>query len=198
MIKIILVLTAFVSLGVASYSRENGKSDMSHQSNKSTQMEKNNDMTKIQFRAISGDTASLANYSGKVVLIVNVASKCGFTKQYAGLEELYRKYKDSGLVILGFPANNFGGQEPGTDEEILDFCRTTFDVTFPMMSKVSVKGEDKHPLFVELTEKSHLPGEIKWNFTKFLIDRTGHLVKRFDSAADPLSEEMIGSIEELL
>ena len=152
----------------------------------------------IPFETITGDTTSLADYAGDVVLIVNVASKCGYTPQYTGLEELYREYKDSGFVILGFPANNFGGQEPGTNEEILTFCRTSFDVTFPMMAKVSVKGDDKHPLFVEMTEKSSLPGEIKWNFSKFLIDRRGNLVARFDSGVTPNSEELVGKIRELL
>ena len=137
------------------------------------------------------------SYQGKVVLVVNTASKCGYTRQYAGLEELYLKYKDSGLVILGFPANNFGGQEPGTNEEIAKFCSTNYDVTFPMMSKISVKGDDKHPLFAAMTEKSDLPGEIAWNFSKFLIDRQGKLVKRFDSKVEPMSEELVGSIKEL-
>ena len=152
----------------------------------------------IPFETITGDTTSLADYAGDVILIVNVASKCGYTPQYTRLEELYREYKDSGFVILGFPANNFGGQEPGTNEEILKFCQTSFDVTFPMMAKVSVKGDDKHPLFVEMTEKSSLPGEIKWNFSKFLIDRQGHLVARYDSGVTPNSEELVGKIRELL
>jgi len=201
MSRIFLMLAIFISLGVASCEGESkSKDETSEESGVTTDMEKNmtTDLAQVPFYSIGGDSTSLANYVGKAVLVVNVASKCGYTKQYAGLEELYRRYKDSGLIVIGFPANNFGGQEPGTDEEILEFCRTTFDVTFPMMSKVRVKGEDKHPLFIELTEKSILPGEIKWNFTKFLIDRNGSLVKRFDSGVEPLSDEMLASIKELL
>ena len=152
----------------------------------------------IPFQTITGDSASLSDYAGKVILIVNVASKCGYTPQYAGLEELYRTYKDSGFVILGFPANNFKNQEPGTNEEILKFCKSKFGVTFPMMAKISVKGEDKHPLYVELTEKSKFPGDITWNFNKFLLDRKGNVVARFDSPVEPMSDELVGHIKELL
>ena len=159
---------------------------------------KMSDYRNFEFRTITGDTATLADYKDKVILIVNVASKCGFTKQYAGLEELYQKYKDKGLVVIGFPANNFAGQEPGTNEEIKTFCETNFGVTFPMMAKISVKGDDKHPLFKYLTEDSNLPGEIKWNFSKFILDRKGKLTARFDSAVEPLSKEIIGEIEKLL
>ena len=156
------------------------------------------EIRQIPLETIDGDTVTLADYAGKVVLIVNVASRCGNTPQYTGLQKLYSMYKDSGLVVIGFPANNFGGQEPGTNEEILDFCQTNFNVTFPMMSKISVKGNDKHPLFVELTEKSAIPGEIKWNFSKFLLDKSGNLVARFDSPVKPLSEELLSSIKKLL
>lgn len=156
------------------------------------------DYMHTSFNTITGKAESLAAYKGKVVLIVNVASKCGYTKQYAGLEELYRAKKDKGLVILGFPANNFGGQEPGTNEEILSFCTTKFDVSFPMMAKVSVKEEDKHPLFKYFTEESSLPGEIEWNFSKFLIDRDGKLIARYKSAIAPDNAELIGKIDELL
>src|ERR1019366_3146657 len=115
--------------------------------------------------------APLSAYQGKVVLIVNVASRCGFTPQYAGLEALYEKYKDRGFVILGFPANNFGGQEPGTNEEIKTFCSTKYNVTFPMYSKISVKGDDMAPLYQFLTDATG--SEIQWNFTKFLVDKDG-------------------------
>jgi glutathione peroxidase len=152
----------------------------------------------IPFQPIDGRSASLADYAGQVVLIVNVASQCGYTKQYAGLEELYRKYKDSGLVVVGFPANNFGGQEPGSNEEILQFCQSRFEVTFPMMAKISVKGGDQHPLFKAMTEQAELGGEIKWNFSKFLIDRNGRLTARFDSAVTPMSDELVGTIRKLL
>jgi len=152
-------------------------------------------------KSIDGQAAPLSAYKGKVVLIVNVASRCGFTPQYEGLEAAYRKYKDQGFVILGFPANNFGGQEPGTDEEIKTFCSSKFNVTFPMFSKISVKGEDRAPLYQFLTSKDTDPafgGEIKWNFTKFLVDRSGKVIARFESPVKPDSAEMVGAIEKAL
>ena len=156
------------------------------------------DNLNMELYTITGEKTNLAAFKGKAYLIVNVASKCGFTPQYSGLEELYGKYRDKGLVVVGFPANNFGNQEPGTNEEILDFCRTRYDVSFPMMSKISVKGEDKHPLFVNLTEKSSMPGEIKWNFFKFLLDGNGELVARFPSQTKPLDKELTDQIDKLL
>lgn len=156
------------------------------------------DYLHIPFKTITGNDSSLADFKGKVVMLVNVASKCGYTKQYAGLEEIYRKYKDKGFVIIGFPANNFGGQEPGTDQEILDFCTSKFDVTFPMMSKISVKGDDKHPLYAYLTEKSSQSGEIEWNFTKFVLDRSGKVADRFPTKTDPSSPEVTAELERLL
>jgi len=156
------------------------------------------DLESIPFETITGDTTSLADYKGKVVLIVNVASECGNTPQYAALEDLYRKYNDSGLVVMGFPANNFGGQEPGTNKEILQFCTSKYSVTFPMMAKVSVKGDDEHPLFVAMTQKSSMPGDIKWNFEKFLINRDGELVQRFGNKVLPESKEVVSAIEKAL
>ena len=152
-------------------------------------------------RSIDGDQVSLKSYHGKVVLLVNVASKCGFTPQYAGLEALYEKYKDRGLVIVGVPANNFMSQEPGTDEEIKKFCTNKYNVTFPMMSKVSVKGDDKTPLYVFLTGKDSDPqfgGDIKWNFTKFLFDRNGNPVARFEPNITPDSPQVTSAIESAL
>ena len=146
--------------------------------------------------SIDGKPAPLSAYQGKVVLIVNVASRCGFTPQYAGLEALYEKYKDRGFVILGFPANNFGGQEPGTNEEIKTFCSTKYNVTFPMYSKISVKGDDKAPLYQFLTDTTG--SEIQWNFTKFLVDRDGKVVARFEPATTPDSPEVKGAIEMVL
>ncbi len=174
------------------------KTPIKNQENKMDSKSVTVDYSHLPFNTISGEAVDLSAYRGKVVLIVNVASKCGFTKQYAGLEELYRSKKEKGFVILGFPANNFGGQEPGTNKEILNFCTTKFDVTFPMMAKVSVKGEDKHPLFKFLTEESNLPGEIEWNFSKFLLDRDGKLVARYKSAITPDNAELVGKIDELL
>ena len=152
-------------------------------------------------RSIDGQHVSLKSYSGKVVLLVNVASKCVFTPQYAGLEALYEKYKDRGLVIVGIPANNFAQQEPGTDEEIKKFCSNKYNVTFPMMSKVSVLGDDKTPLYVFLTGKDTDPqfaGDIKWNFTKFLFDRNGNPVARFEPAITPDSPQVTAAIESAL
>ena len=152
-------------------------------------------------RSIDGQKVSLSSYKGKAVLLVNVASRCGFTPQYAGLEALYEKYKDRGLVIVGIPANNFGQQEPGTDAEIKTFCSMKYNVTFPMMSKVSVLGEDKTPLYVFLTDKSANPqigGEIKWNFTKFVFDRNGKPVARFEPKVTPESPEVAAAIESAL
>ncbi len=141
---------------------------------------------------LEGGTIDLSKYQGKKMLIVNTASKCGNTPQYADLEKLYEKYKDK-LVIIGFPANNFGGQEPGTNSEIKEFCTRNYGVTFPMAEKVSVKGDDIHPLFKYLVDEAEKMGEkdpIKWNFTKFLIDENGKLVKVFYHKVNPMSEDI--------
>ncbi len=149
-------------------------------------------------KTIDGKEISLADYRGKPLLIVNVASKCGFTPQYKGLEALYQKYKDRGLVILGFPANNFMGQEPGTDAQIKEFCTLNYGVTFPMFAKISVKGADIHPLYKLLTESSEPSGPISWNFNKFLIDKEGHIAARWGSRTAPESKELIAKLEETL
>jgi len=156
------------------------------------------DYKEIPFETITGDTVSLKDFEGKVVLVVNTASKCGFTKQYAGLEELYREKKDEGLVIIGFPADNFGGQEPGGNEEILNFCVAKFDVTFPMMAKISVKGNDQHALYKYLTEQWPFPGEIGWNFNKFLLDKKGNVAARYESKVAPDDPQLLAKIDELL
>jgi glutathione peroxidase len=155
----------------------------------------------FNLKTIDGQPTSLKAYHGKVVLLVNVASKCGFTPQYTGLEALYEKYKDRGLVIVGIPANNFAQQEPGTNEEIKKFCSSKYMVTFPMMSKVSVLGDDKTPLYVFLTGKGTDPkfaGDIKWNFTKFLFDRNGNPVARFEPNVTPDSAQVTAAIESTL
>jgi glutathione peroxidase len=151
--------------------------------------------------SIDGQPTPLAAYKGKVVLLVNVASRCGYTPQYAALEALYEKYKDRGFVIVGVPANNFGAQEPGTNAEIKTFCSSKYHVTFPMMAKVSVKGNDITPLYQFLTDKTANPktgGEIGWNFTKFLVDADGKVVDRFDSAVEPDSPQVSAAIEKAL
>ena len=151
--------------------------------------------------SIDGQPAPLAAYKGKVLLLVNVASKCGFTPQYKELEAVYEKYKDRGLVIIGFPANNFMGQEPGTNAEIKDFCSRTYNVSFPMYSKISVLGDDKAPLYQWLTDKTANPstaGEIKWNFTKFLVGRDGKVITRFETKVKPDAPEVISAIDAAL
>ena len=158
------------------------------------------DFYSFKVKNIDGDDFSLESYKGKAVLIVNTASKCGYTKQYDGLQKLYDTYKDQGLVVLGAPANNFGGQEPGTEEEIKEFCSLTYSVEFPMLSKVSVKGEKQDPLFTWLTSEKNpdFTGDIKWNFEKFLISKDGKLLHRFRSGTTPQSEEMIAAVEKAL
>ena len=148
---------------------------------------------------IDGKPRPLSFYKGQVLLIVNVASQCGYTPQYAGLETLYEKYKDQGFKVVGFPANNFGGQEPGTDEEIKTFCTRKYNVTFPMYSKISVTGGDQAPLYKYLVraDPSH-SGEIKWNFTKFLVDRNGNVVQRFEPAVTPEDPQVRTAIEKAL
>jgi glutathione peroxidase len=150
---------------------------------------------------INGNDVNLADYKGKVLLIVNVASKCGFTPQYKGLQKLYTRYKDRGFEILAFPSNDFMDQEPGTNEQIKTFCQLNYQVDFPLFSKISVKGESIHPLYKFLTDKSTNPkfaGGITWNFNKFLIDRKGNIVNRFDSKTDPQSPAVIKALEESL
>ena len=155
----------------------------------------------FSLNSIDGQPAPLSQYRGKVLLIVNVASQCGYTPQYAGLEAMYEKYKSQGLVVLGFPANNFRAQEPGTNEEIKAFCTRKYNVTFPMYSKISVAGEDQAPLYQFLTDAEANPstgGPIKWNFTKFLVGKDGRVIQRFEPAVKPDSPEVISAIEAAL
>src|SRR5580765_1379518 len=157
-------------------------------------------VSSFTLNSIDGKPAPLADYKGKVVLLVNVASQCGYTPQYSALEAIYEKYKDQGFVILGFPANNFGAQEPGTNEEIKTFGTRKYSVTFPMYSKISVKGADQAPLYGYLTKETGagIAGDIKWNFTKFLVDRDGKVVQRFEPAVTPDSKEMTTAVEKQL
>jgi glutathione peroxidase len=155
----------------------------------------------LTMKTIDGDEQSLSEYKGNVVVIVNVASYCGFTYQYEMLEELYHKYKDRGLVILAFPSNDFGAQEPGTDAEIKEFCKNNYNITFPIFSKITVKGDAKHPLYEWLTSgggNSALAGEIKWNFEKFLIDKNGKVISRYRRDVEPTSEVFIADVEKAL
>ena len=153
----------------------------------------------VPLKDIDGNSTSLKPYQGKVLLIVNVASKCGFTPQYAALEAVYKKYQDQGLVVLGFPCNQFAHQEPGTDLEIKQFCTSKFDVTFPMFDKIDVNGADRLPLYMLLAGKdSPFPGDIGWNFTKFVIGRDGKILNRFASPVKPDSAEVTQAIEAAL
>lgn len=162
-----------------------------------------NDKTIYQFEMdnLQGEPVSLESYKDKVVIIVNVASQCGLTPQYVDLQETYTKYKDQGLVILGFPANNFGAQEPGTNDEIGQFCRLNYGVDFPMFSKISVKGEDQHPFYQFLTQKEKngvLDAEMAWNFQKFLVGKDGQLIQVISPTARVTDEEVVKAIESLL
>lgn len=165
-----------------------------------TTNERTETVYQYELNSIDGENISLSDFEGEVLLIVNTASECGYTPQYEGLQELYETYSDNGFEVLGFPANNFGGQEPGTDEEIAQFCQVNYGVSFPMFSKVSVKGEDQHPMFAYLTsvENPDFTGDISWNFEKFLIDRNGNVVRRFKSNVEPMSEELVSAVEEIL
>ena len=162
---------------------------------------KNKSVLDFKMKDNDGKEVKLKKFKGDVFLIVNTASKCGFTPQYEGLQAIYTKYQSQGFTILGFPANNFGGQEPGTEAEIKEFCESKFKVTFPMFAKISVKGEDRHPLYNFLTAKETNPkysGEITWNFNKFLVNRKGEIVARFTSKDAPDSETVTQAIEKYL
>ena len=153
----------------------------------------------IAVKDIDGKAGTLAAYKGRVLLIVNVASECGYTPQYAGLEAVFEKYQGRGLTVLGVPCNQFGSQEPGTNAEIKEFCSSTFRVTFPLLEKTDVNGPRRHPLYALLAGKgSPFPGDIGWNFAKFLVGRDGRILKRFDSGAEPESAEVIQAIEAAL
>lgn len=159
----------------------------------------NNNISKLSVKDIDGKIVNLSDYQGKVLLIVNVASYCGYTKQYSGLEEIYKKYKDKGFEILAFPCNQFGQQEPGTNEEIKSFCSSNFDVTFKLFDKVDVNGKDQSPLYSILTNNETTgKADIKWNFEKFLIDKNGNVVSRYASKVEPNSDELIAAIEQEL
>ena len=148
---------------------------------------------------INGGEVDLEKYKGEVVLIVNTASKCGYTPQYEGLQSIYEEYKESGFVVLGFPSNDFGNQEPGTNEEIKEFCSTNFNVSFPLFDKVKVTGKEKTELYKFLTDNKNIEtGEIKWNFEKFLVSRDGEVVARFRSAVEPESEELLSELRKEL
>jgi len=149
-------------------------------------------------KTIDGQEVSLGSYKGKALLVVNTASKCGFTPQYKAMEALYEKYKDKGFEILAFPANNFMGQEPGSNEQIKEFCLLNYKTKFPLFSKISVKGKDMNPLYQFLTTEAGFDGDISWNFNKFLVSPDGKVIARFGSKTDPLASELTSKLEEIL
>jgi len=158
-----------------------------------------NSLQSIPIHDIDGKDTSLKAFDGRVVLLVNVASQCGYTPQYKGLEALYRKFKDKGLVVVGVPCNDFGAQEPGSASDIKEFCSTKYQVTFPLLEKIHVKGPEQHALYAALTgPKAAFPGDVKWNFGKFLIGRDGSVLKRFDSGVAPDSAYLSSAIETAL
>lgn len=198
LVGVLLVVAVVLIAVLISFS---GKSQESNVANQQQTMDNAKSIYDFKVLDIDGNEVSLSKFKGNVLLIVNVASKCGYTPQYEGLQAIYEKYKDRGFYVLGFPANNFGNQEPGTNEEIKEFCSTRYKVTFPMFAKISVKGEDQHPLYKFLTSKETNPdfaGEITWNFNKFLVDRHGKVVARFSSKDKPESELVTQTIEKYL
>jgi len=152
----------------------------------------------VELRDIAGEPTSLAAHAGKALLLVNVASECGFTSHYEGLQELHERFHERGLVVCGFPSNDFGGQEPGAEAEIQQFCQLNFGVTFPMYAKVRVRGEEMHPLFRLLTGHPKHGGKLKWNFSKFLIDRNGEVANRFAPFTKPTARRVVKAVEKLL
>jgi len=185
-IRVLLIVLLFVSI-VNLVAQDDKKPDMK------------SNISNIMVKDMSLKDVPLSEYNGKVKLIVNVASKCGYTPQYEGLENLYKKYKDKDFVILAFPCNDFGSQEPGNIKEIKEFCSLTYGVEFPLFNKIKVLGDDKEELYKVLTTSSNVEsGDIKWNFEKFLIDKEGNVVERFRSSVKPESEEIVSAIENLL
>ena len=194
MTKKILLLAAITLFAVTSYACSKRTETQNNMTNKKSDPINVSD---VKVKTMDGQEKSISDFKGKVLLIVNVASKCGYTPQYEGLEKIYEKYKDKGFEILAFPCNDFGGQEPGTNEEIQSFCKTTYNVTFPLFDKVKVLGGDKAPLYSKLIGFEPA-GDISWNFEKFLIDKNGNVVGRYKSKVKPESEELTTAIEKLL
>ncbi|HMJ47710.1 MAG TPA: glutathione peroxidase [Ferruginibacter sp.] len=188
MIKLIALSTIFLSCAIKSSHQQPNSFAL-----KNVSADTGKDIYQFKVESLDGGTIDFSAFKGKKILVVNTASECGYTPQYKELEELYEKYKDK-LVVVGFPANNFGGQEPGTNAEIKSFCQKNYGVTFPMAAKISVKGSDAAPIYQWLTRKDQngvLDAEIKWNFNKFLIDESGHLIAKFETKTKPMSEEII-------
>jgi len=198
-LRVAILAAAIPALAAFSWISDSGASEATGAAPEVNQVHTGANVLKQKFELIDGTKSSLGAYEGKVVLVVNTASRCGLTPQYEALEKLYRAHKVDGLVVLGFPANNFMGQEPGTNEEIAQFCSERYEVSFPMAAKVSVKGEDAHPLYKQLVALPEpLGGEPTWNFTKFVIDRNGDVVARFEPRVKPDDPKVVAALEELL
>lgn len=193
--KIIFIATIISLSGCSKTPGDN--LNVSQQTQNKTEVSKklNKNIYDLSVKRMDGETKKLSDYKGKAILIVNVASKCGYTPQYEGLEKIYLKYKDQGFEILGFPCNDFGEQEPGTNDEIRTFCESKYDITFPLFDKIQVLGDNKSPLYERLINNSDPAGDISWNFEKFLIDKNGDIVARFKSKVKPESEEITSLIE---
>lgn len=195
LIKIIFT-AAIISLSGCSKTPSDNLNAGQQTQNKSEVTKKlNKNIYDLSVKTMDGETKKLSDYKGKAILIVNVASKCGYTPQYEGLEKIYLKYKDRGFEVLGFPCNDFGDQEPGTNDEIRTFCESKYDITFPLFDKIQVLGDNKSPLYERLINNSDPKGDISWNFEKFLIDKNGDIVARFKSKVKPESEEITSLIE---
>ena len=194
----VLAALLVLGLGWALYGRLADRRE-SHYSRKVVAEAQVRSLYDTTFRSIRGDATSISAFRGKVLLIVNVASRCGYTPQYKGLEALYREHKDAGLVVIGFPCNQFLRQEPGTNAEVQTFCQVNYGVTFPLSEKIEVSGPNKHPLYAYLTGPgAAFPGRIAWNFTKFVVDRRGRVVARFSPRVDPTSPDLTEAVRKAL
>ncbi|MBS1550900.1 MAG: glutathione peroxidase [Bacteroidetes bacterium] len=201
-IPVLILLFILTNSGCSDSSKANREIKSTDSQAKEINRKGNTDLNKniydLKVRTMEGEEKNLSDYKGKVLLIVNVASRCGYTPQYEGLEALYLKYKEKGFEVLAFPCNDFGGQEPGTNDEIRTFCESKYNITFTLFDKIKVLGEEKSPLYARLTENSVPSGDIDWNFEKFIIDKSGNIVSRFRSKTKPESEEVTKAIETLL
>lgn len=201
-LPVLILFVVLINSGCADSLKVNRETKSTDTHVKEINMKGKTDLNKniydLKVRTMEGGEKNLSDYKDKVLLIVNVASRCGYTTQYEGLENIYQKYKDKGFEVLAFPCNDFGGQEPGTNDEIRTFCESKYNVTFALFDKLKVLGEDKSPLYSRLTENSDPSGDIEWNFEKFIIDKSGNIVSRFRSRTKPESEEVTKAIETLL
>lgn len=201
-LPVLIILIVLINSGCADSSKISKETKQSGSEVKEINQKGKTDLNKniydLKVRTMDGEEKNLSDYKGKVLLIVNVASRCGYTPQYEGLEALYLKYKAKGFEVLAFPCNDFGGQEPGTNDEIRTFCESKYNITFPLFDKIKVLDEDKSSLFARLTENSEPSGDIEWNFEKFIIDKSGNIASRFRSKTKPESDEVTNAIETLL